>query len=563
MSRRFSMLPPALLLCLCVALVPACKKKKTEDTDSGGGGAATGTGGGGTPPAATSTDYLLFLHFNAKSIRDSALFSEVKQAVAKADGTAVWEEIENKSAAEIGVKWTDIDTVTACVPETPGKGEPKFILILTANKPFDKSTAFGMKGAKADARGFYKGPGESLIHFPNDKTAVLLNHESLTQPYLNGYAKNPSGWPMTADLARAASGHMLFVTVNVQKAPREVLDDPEAKEFSALLAARAVTVTADLKGKDLTLGVRGSFADPATAARAKDQAQGLIQQATKIVDQFATGREMAEFAALKPAVTEAQRAIKGAKVEVSGSDVTLTGSYRADFDLGRMAAEAMKKIKEETGPKMIATNNLKQIVLGLINYIDTNNGQIPVHGLATKQVPVRNPTDKPLLSWRVAILPYIEQNSLYNQFKFDEPWDGPNNKKLIAQMPKIFAPVGQPGKPGFTHIQMVVGPNAMQPGARYPASILDGTSNTIALVEAANSVEWTKPDDVVLPAKLNPGDLHRKFGGQFPGGFNVAMWDGSVRFVPNTVTERTLGLAINPRDGMPLGPDWDAPPGKK
>src|SRR5439155_11226502 len=104
---------------------------------------------------------------------------------------------------------------------------------------------------------------------------------------------------------------------------------------------------------------------------------------------------------------------------------------------------------------------------------------------------------------------------------------------------------------------------ALRPGMRYPAGIPDGTSNTIAVVEVAEPVIWTKPADVDLPAKLNPGDLKKKFGGQFPGGFNVAMWDGSVRFVPDTVSERTLANALNPRDGQVLGADWDsgfAPP---
>ena len=104
----------------------------------------------------------------------------------------------------------------------------------------------------------------------------------------------------------------------------------------------------------------------------------------------------------------------------------------------------------------------------------------------------------------MAILPYIEQQNLYNQFKQDEPWDGPNNKKLIEQMPKIFAPVEKPGKAGYTHLQMVVGPGGVQAGAMFPASFPDGTSNTIMVIEAADPVIWTKPEDVTLPAKPAP-----------------------------------------------------------
>ena len=170
---------------------------------------------------------------------------------------------------------------------------------------------------------------------------------------------------------------------------------------------------------------------------------------------------------------------------------------------------------------------------------------------------LKTANDKPLLSWRVAILPYIEQVDLYKQFKLNEPWDSPNNKKLIEKMPKIYASP-KPGKPGYTHVQMVIGPNAMSPvGTKFPASFPDGTSNTIAVIEAAEPVIWTKPDDVMLPGKELPKDLKKKFGGLFPGGFNVAMWDGSVRFIPDSVSDQTLGNSrSNPKDGMTLGKDW-------
>src|SRR5262249_57367140 len=162
--------------------------------------------------------------------------------------------------------------------------------------------------------------------------------------------------------------------------------------------------------------------------------------------------------------------------------------------------------------------------------------KIPVHGMGPKGAPLKGLTDKPLLSWRVAILPYIEQDALYKEFKLDEPWDSEHNKKLIAKMPAIYAPVAKPGKEGNTHLQMVIGPSAMQPGGSLITSIPDGTSNTIAVVEAAEPVIWTKPDDVMFPDKELPKDFRKKFGGQFANGFNVLLWDGSVRFLSNSIS---------------------------
>ena len=68
---------------------------------------------------------------------------------------------------------------------------------------------------------------------------------------------------------------------------------------------------------------------------------------------------------------------------------------------------------------------------------------------------------KPQLSWRVAILPFIEQQALYQQFKHDEPWDSPHNMKLIEQMPPVYEIPGVKAKPGMTHYQVFTGPHAM------------------------------------------------------------------------------------------------------
>ena len=203
-------------------------------------------------------------------------------------------------------------------------------------------------------------------------------------------------------------------------------------------------------------------------------------------------------------------------------------------------------------------------------YQDANGEQLPINGTGLNGAAryQRMQPNNRSSSWRVAILPYLEQANLYNQFKLDEPWDSEHNKGLIERMPKLYEPVNKTGKsdlkPGYTHMQMVVGPNAMQPGMTLN-SIKDGTANTIALVEAAEPVIWTKPDDVMLPEKELPKDWRKKFGGLLPGGFNVALWDGSGRFIPDTMSDRTLELALNPNDGQAMPAEWGptVPPKKE
>jgi hypothetical protein len=77
------------------------------------------------------------------------------------------------------------------------------------------------------------------------------------------------------------------------------------------------------------------------------------------------------------------------------------------------------------------------------------------------------------------------------------------------------------------------------------------------VVEAAEPVIWTKPDDVFIPGNEMPSDLKKKFGGLFPTGFNVLMYDGFVRWIdPKTVRDQTLWSALSPDDGQPLGSNW-------
>ena len=550
MTLRSSRMLAAVVLLGSLAALPACKKK-TPDGGTGGGD----PGPGPNAPSAVSSEHVLFAHLKTKDILDSALFAEVKKAFAK-EGGNVWDMAEQEVAKNLGgIKPTDIDSVSVFVTEVPERDMPKFVLILAANKPMNKSGVFGLgPQAKPDARGFYVArENQGLIHFPDDKTLVAL-HPDLADKYLAGYAKNRAGWPMTSDLKTAAAGHTLFAVVDVSKIPGKMLGGQEAQQFAPLLKAQRLTLTADLKGKEISAAVRATFPNADDATKAKETVQGLVGMASSMVDQFASGKGAADLGGFMPAVKEAQRALKAIKIEVSGSDLTVAGNYKIDFDIGAMMTDAAKKV-QEAAARMQDSNNLKQIGIALHAYHDTT-GSVVIHGAGPGGKPLANATQKPLLSWRVAILPYVEQENLYKQFKLDEPWDSEHNKKLIPQMPKLFAPAKKPVKPGYTHLQMVVGPNAMQLPSESLLRITDGTSNTIAVVEAAEPVVWTKPDDVMLPGKDLPKDLKKKFGGLHPNGFNVLLWDGSVRFVSNSISERTLGLLLNPRDGQPIPGDW-------
>ena len=163
---------------------------------------------------------------------------------------------------------------------------------------------------------------------------------------------------------------------------------------------------------------------------------------------------------------------------------------------------------------------------------------------------------KPLLSWRVAILPYIEQTVLYQEFKLDEPWDSEHNKKLIPRMPQIYVLPAAPQKAGETYYRVFVGGGAVFDLAKgVPiASITDGTSNTILCVEASESVPWTKPDDLVYdPKKPLP-----KLPNFYRSESSLAVFcDGSVRRIRNDISEATLRALITRAAGDVPGKDFD------
>lgn len=218
------------------------------------------------------------------------------------------------------------------------------------------------------------------------------------------------------------------------------------------------------------------------------------------------------------------------------------------LSLAGLMLPAVSKVRDAAA-RVQSQNNLKQLALGLQNYNDIYN-QLPSAAVCDK-------TGKPLLSWRVAILPLIEQQFLYNQFKLDEPWDGPNNIQLLARMPKLYLLPDDTKTPAdHTHYQVFVGNGAafdLKKGYNIPRDFPDGTSNTILIAEAANAVPWTKPEDVPFDPRQPMLPL---MSDRFRAGFHVALGDGSIRMVVPQISEATFKAAITRKGGEKMGPDW-------
>jgi RNA polymerase sigma factor (sigma-70 family) len=232
-----------------------------------------------------------------------------------------------------------------------------------------------------------------------------------------------------------------------------------------------------------------------------------------------------------------------------GTGNFLFSLVRAKPSEEKLTAEELAQAKEpldkvrEAAARAQCTNNLKQIGIALHNYHD-QHGSLPAHAIYSKD------GKTPLLSWRVAILPYIDQNELYKEFKLDEPWDSPTNKELMVKMPKIYGAegLGEKKKGGLTYWQVVTGPDTVFDGAKKMrfTDITDGTSNTILIMEAKDPVIWTKPADLVLPKEK---DKKLPVGGLFKNGFLMGMCDASVHMMAPDPAPALLRALITPCGG--------------
>jgi hypothetical protein len=214
------------------------------------------------------------------------------------------------------------------------------------------------------------------------------------------------------------------------------------------------------------------------------------------------------------------------KFEDSGSGMVTYAGIAVAFMMP--AVQSVRSAAERT----TSSNNLRQLAIAMHNYES-----------AHRTLPARANFDangRPLLSWRVHLLPYLEERELYDQFKLDEPWDSPHNKELIDKMPSIYQLPNADLPNGKTVYLGVEGSGAFfeNEKARRFADFKDGTSNTVMLVEADRNqaVTWTKPEDWQYSQT-------RPFSG-LSELFQVALCDGSVRSLSNSLSEETWSALI-------------------
>jgi hypothetical protein len=167
---------------------------------------------------------------------------------------------------------------------------------------------------------------------------------------------------------------------------------------------------------------------------------------------------------------------------------------------------------------------------------------------------------RPVLSWRVALLPFLGEEPLYKSFKLDEPWDSLHNKRLLKRMPKALQdPTYSFGSPrGKTAIQVFAGENTVFEGKKGIRQS-EVARPVILLAHLANDVEvyWTKPADVSYASDKPLPDFYGKYGTRIP----VLLTDGTYRAIEKSMDEKSVRALIERSAQRPAKTDRPAQPG--
>lgn len=219
-----------------------------------------------------------------------------------------------------------------------------------------------------------------------------------------------------------------------------------------------------------------------------------------------------------------------------------------------MMLPAQRQSVREAARRSQCTNNLKQIGLGLQNYYDVYNCFPPVY--------TTDENGRPMHSWRVLILPFIEHEALYELYDLNEPWDGPHNSLLANQPPSVFLCPGEGAVPSAnTDYVAVVGPETIwQPDKCTTfADIKDGSSRTIAVIEASSAgINWMEPRDLSFAAldrginpKQGPG-----ISSMHPGVVIALFADGHTPTIQENISLETLKALFTKAGGEQIDEEF-------
>ena len=513
--------------------------------------------------AAVPKDAIAFVHVRVAELWNSPTFRYVQRQV----DPKMLEDLHKGLTKTTGLSVKEVDRLTFVLTVAEGMRRPEPCFLVQTLAPVNKEQVLQalVPGAQADAAtGIHARPDRPYlaVKFMNDRLLAIGSTDALRVTAGKGEGT------LAGALKEAAGQHHLFAGFQVSKEMSTHLRDLLTREGPhevRSLVQNSLGWLFDLQhgtlamqfGYSTTCKVELGFGGEWQAKRAFRFVHGgvLLLQTICGLAQHEL-RESRHFVQL---LSTAENALDDTTVEIQGT--TVRASIQMKFPpaaLDQAMLEAFQNIDLPLSPdRLIPSNYLRQLGIAMHNY-HNDYDRLPGHAIYSKD-------GKPLLSWRVAILPYIEQDNLYKQFKLDEPWDSEHNKKLLPLMPKIFEMPQISAGQGLTYFQVPVTPadyrgvyqTIFKQAPRSQKTlgqitVQDGTSNTIMILEADKPVPWTKPEDHLLPPDDKPLP---KFGADpATGKFLACFGDGSVRVIRNNISpelyQKLLRQMLGVNDGL-------------
>jgi hypothetical protein len=484
-----------------------------------------------------------------------------------------WEKAGPKALAELDKQFvpapSTISRGTAFVL-LDDKKKPQAVGILAFSEAFDpvkvvKAYLPNHTTEKVGGKTVYRSPeSEAEFYFPDNKHIVIGTEGSLNHYLAKAPAKTG---PLAPALKLAGGGAKVMVAsadISALPIPENALDSIPA-DVRPILKAKQLTIAVDL-GNDARLDLRAAYADATAAEDAEKAVKALAELGRK---ELAKAKKELEDKLFDPNLKtprsagdlpEAIATVFGIgainRLDETLADPKFIVREKAELTVavpmpkellavtGGIAAlgaavlvPAVQKLRGAAG-NVSSQNNLKQIGIAIHAFHDANK-RLPAD--------IVDKNGKPILSWRVEILPYLEQNNLYKLFNLDEPWDSDNNKTASQALIKTFmSPTAkQPDKFewGLTSYRGIAGPGAaFETGKKLKfADFTDGLANTIMVIETDEWVPWAKPGDYPfdpkkpLPKIVPPGNKST---------FNALLADGSVRAIDAKIEEKKLKAAF-------------------
>jgi hypothetical protein len=515
-------------------------------------------------------DAAAFVHIRAADIYQTEMMADFRHLIDRA-GPEAWNTFEKKCPLPPAAfeRLTVILSTPKVLAEPFPDGGPEAVsalFVVRTKRPYPRIQLMQMLGQreKVYRRQVYHFNEElwSGLYLVDDRTFLIGSEDALIQ-YLDMRAEPKKQGPLQPALEEAAGTHHVVLGVNPSALQKENLDQMLPAPLKALLGPKCGVFTANLD-KGLKLHMRLEYEKEADAQQGEKVVRAALELArtglsspiqelenqlnkdpkkarpelSDLPESFGALLGLGFLREVDAQLKEAAVSQKGATVQlpvhlkrVDAMSSTMTVSWLAAFMIGRSAMARFDMAADEirAGGKDPNEEHLNQLVHAMDHYRQ-EKGSYPPPATYDKE-------GRPLLSWRVALLPYLGEEALYREFRLDEPWDSLHNKKLIKKLPKCLgARQGwrYRGLVGRTNDLVFTGADTAFPGKKGASK--EDVAKKILVVQSSISVYWTKPHDIPYRADKPLPELFERYGGNI----RVMLGDGTYKTLDRNTEEKVL-----------------------